>query len=63
LALKKYKSIKITIADEGYYKEVGDNFKIIGGCGLSMKKITVKEMNSGQIKYQTCQKCLSEIDY
>jgi hypothetical protein len=51
LAQKKYKNSKITIADEGYYKEVGENFKMIGGCGLSMKNIVAKEMNFGQKKY------------
>lgn len=36
LATKTYLNSQLTIADKGYYKEMGDNFRIIGGCGVKL---------------------------
>jgi hypothetical protein len=39
---------RITIADKGYYKDVGENFKIIGGCGLKISSVEPQAVPFGK---------------
>ena len=48
LATKAYLNSQISIADKGYYKEVGDNFRIIGGCGVKLPEVVPGTVRFGK---------------
>jgi hypothetical protein len=43
----KYQNSVLDIADSTYYKVAGDNFKIVGGCGLTMSKMKTLRIPMG----------------
>lgn len=44
---KKYMNSTITIADAGYYKQLGENFRVVGGCGMHLANLKTQVMPFG----------------
>jgi hypothetical protein len=42
---------------------VGDNFKIIGGCGLNMSQVNVETMSMGEEKYKRYNEIIAKNSY
>ncbi|KIE04702.1 hypothetical protein NF27_GI00070, partial [Candidatus Jidaibacter acanthamoeba] len=46
--ITNYDHSTLSIADNDFYKEVGDNVSIVGGCGLSLQNIAPTEIQQGE---------------
>jgi len=47
-AISRYTSSTLDIADEGYYQELGENFKIVGGCGMRLPNLSAQRLPQGE---------------